>query len=298
MRYLILLLLTACATPYDAGDIEVFFCPGECEEVLLAALHAGDSRCAFFDALPEIVDMAYKSGPLIMEKDNSPDGVITDKSSAYMHNKFCILKERFVITGSMNPTHRGMHKNNNNLLLIESEILASNYMDEFREMEKGAFSGGKKVRYPRVNLSGILVENYFCPEDRCEDRVIETLKDAKMSIQFMTFSFTSAPIAEMLIHKHKKGLEISGIFEKSQNSRWSQYDRLKTLNVTLDDNPYNMHHKVFVIDSRIVITGSYNPTKNGNENNDENILIIHDEEIALQYIAELERIWPKDLPGL
>ena len=52
-----------------------------------------------------------------------------------------------------------------------------------------------------------------------------------------------------------------------------------------------MHHKVFIIDNETVVTGSMNPTGNGNSKNDENILIIHDSEIAKQYAEEFWRIW-------
>ena len=56
------------------------------------------------------------------------------------------------------------------------------------------------------------------------------------------------------------------------------------MNIKFDNNkPGKMHHKVFIIDNKTVITGSYNPTKNGNENNDENILIIYSEELAGEY---------------
>ena len=48
------------------------------------------------------------------------------------------------------------------------------------------------------------------------------------------------------------------------------------------------------LDNETVITGSYNPTANGNQNNDENILIIHDKEIAAQYDKEFERIFNKE----
>ncbi len=52
-----------------------------------------------------------------------------------------------------------------------------------------------------------------------------------------------------------------------------------------------MHHKVFIIDEKIVITGSYNPTKNANENNDENLLIIHDKKIAEKYLEEFNYVY-------
>ena len=61
-----------------------------------------------------------------------------------------------------------------------------------------------------------------------------------------------------------------------------------------------MHNKVFVIDNKTVITGSYNPTKNANERNDENILIIHDKKIAEKFLNEFNNLYDyeESLPGL
>jgi len=52
-----------------------------------------------------------------------------------------------------------------------------------------------------------------------------------------------------------------------------------------------MHHKVFIIDNETVITGSFNPTKNADLRNDENILIIHNKWIAKKYLKEFEKVW-------
>ena len=47
-----------------------------------------------------------------------------------------------------------------------------------------------------------------------------------------------------------------------------------------------MHHKVFIIDEEVVITGSMNPSKGGDTRNDENVLIIKDKEIARVFMEE------------
>ena len=52
-----------------------------------------------------------------------------------------------------------------------------------------------------------------------------------------------------------------------------------------------MHHKVFIIDRKVVTTGSMNPTSNGNEKNNENLIIIHDEAIAKDYLNEFFKVW-------
>ncbi len=118
------------------------------------------------------------------------------------------------------------------------------------------------------------------------------MEEADNEIYFMTFTFTHDKIGETLIEKHKEGLKIKGIFEKFGKSQYSEYYDLEDngIDVKWDEYSYFIHHKVFIIDNRTVITGSFNPTKAGDEKNDENILIIHDENIARKYLEEFEEI--------
>jgi phosphatidylserine/phosphatidylglycerophosphate/cardiolipin synthase-like enzyme len=44
------------------------------------------------------------------------------------------------------------------------------------------------------------------------------------------------------------------------------------------------HNKVMIIDGETVITGSFNFTKAAEENNAENLLVIHDKKLAELYI--------------
>lgn len=52
-----------------------------------------------------------------------------------------------------------------------------------------------------------------------------------------------------------------------------------------------MHHKVFILDREIVIFGSFNFSNNAADNNDENIVIVHDPDFASFYIEEFELVW-------
>ncbi len=285
----------------DSGSLEVYMCPGECEERLVGFLDSATTSidCALFDVGLESVQEA-------LLRSDIPVRVVTDNDyihkfdhpfvradkSGLMHNKFCIVDGKMVSTGSMNPTSNGANKNNNNLLLISSSAIATNYQDEFDEMWNGTFKKGNLVRNPSVNLDGVKIETYFCPEDRCADRIKEELKKATSSIKFMTFSFTHEGIANILMMKHVDGLDVEGVMEARQVSKYSQMMRLNTsgIDVVKDGNKNNMHHKVFIIDNEIVITGSFNPTNNGDKGNDENILIISDRDIASLYLEEYEKV--------
>ncbi len=51
-----------------------------------------------------------------------------------------------------------------------------------------------------------------------------------------------------------------------------------------------MHHKVIIIDERIVIFGSFNFSDNANTQNDENLLIVENPDIARAFKSEFDRV--------
>lgn len=287
----------AVKVPEEQGSIEVFFCQqANCTLILQSFIQESEEpKCAFYD---------LKLGEVIRALENKKVGVIIDNNNdlnintekridsyGLMHNKFCV-SEKKVITGSMNPTYNGAYRNDNNLILIESKTIAKNYKDEFNEMWNGKFKGGKKTKQTKVIINNTLIENYFCPEDNCAYEIMEELSKAEKSIYFMTFSFTHNEIGDVLVKKHEEGIKVSGIFEKRQDSKYSQKQRLEDANIAVyfDKNTGAMHHKVFIIDNKTVITGSMNPSKNGDKRNDENIIVIHDRETAEKFMREYERI--------
>jgi phosphatidylserine/phosphatidylglycerophosphate/cardiolipin synthase-like enzyme len=52
-----------------------------------------------------------------------------------------------------------------------------------------------------------------------------------------------------------------------------------------------MHHKVIIIDDETVVLGSYNFTSSAEAYNDENVLIIHDTEVAGLFVEEFARVY-------
>jgi len=101
------------------------------------------------------------------------------------------------------------------------------------------------------------------------------------------YSFTSAPIAKSLIDAKKRGLDVRVILDKSQ--RTEQYSGADTLAnsgiaVLVDEKHAIAHNKVMVLDSEIVITGSFNFTKAAQEKNAENLLVIRDKAMAEKYL--------------
>jgi phosphatidylserine/phosphatidylglycerophosphate/cardiolipin synthase-like enzyme len=242
------------------------------------------------------------SGEAITRLLESGIRIVPDTGSGLMHNKFAVIDGTSVFTGSYNTTENCTLKNNNNALLIRSPELAGIYTGEFSEMfdsaifgnrkEEGAFASLQKKYY--VKLDDMNINVYFAPEDNVEKIIFDRISKAEKSIRFMQFSFTSDEIGELIIRKFKDGINVEGVFEKKgSDTEYSEYTKMKIedLPVRLDGNKAVMHHKVIIIDDFLVITGSFNISKNANLKNDENIIIIGSTELALQYLKEFSRIY-------
>jgi len=121
------------------------------------------------------------------------------------------------------------------------------------------------------------------------------LSEAEKSIYFLAFSFTSNELGEIVRTKAEAGLDIKGVMDKEQvaSNTGTEYDpfRQAGLDVRIDGNDGQMHHKVFIVDEKIVVLGSYNFSKAAEERNDENILIIYNEAIAKFFVQEFERVY-------
>tara|TARA_Y100000310_G_scaffold345638_2_gene467580 strand:+ start:3176 stop:4144 length:969 start_codon:yes stop_codon:yes gene_type:complete len=313
---ILLILLVSCSNINNQSNLhnpsqilyentslfEVYFCPKDnCEDKMINHINKAQKvDCAFYDLnLASLQDsLKNKNTRIIMhhtnkKKANKDLKIKTNNNRALMHNKFCILDNNIILTGSMNPTKNGNTKNNNNLLIIQSHSLAQNYQEEFDEMWQGTYSSGKPTPHPIIFLNNSKIENYFCPEDQCKKKVLELLETPRHTLYFMTFSFTDPHISQKIVDL-SKSIEVKGIFEKRrENMKYEQYKFLKNqgVNIKHDTNPHILHHKVFIIDNETIITGSFNPTRSANERNDENILIIHNKLIATKFVEEFNRLW-------
>ena len=127
---------------------------------------------------------------------------------------------------------------------------------------------------------------YFSPHGGCTTAVVDALNHATNSVLVQAYSFTSAPIAKAVVDAQRRGLKVAVILDKSQRTeKYSSADFLNNSGVTtFIDAKHNIaHNKVMVIDSAIVLTGSFNFTSAAEEHNAENLLVINDSALAAQY---------------
>jgi len=222
--------------------------------------------------------------------------VIDDGRGALMHNKFWIFDNQVVWTGSTNITVNGNFHNNNNVIVIRSTKLAEIYEREFQEMWDGEFGprSPSTVEDQSLSVNGSPIQVLFAPEDEVMDKLIPMIENAQKSIRFMAFSFTHDDLGAAVLAQAEAGVDMMGIFEtRGSETEYSELSHLFCAGypVRQDGNKATFHHKVFIIDDEIVVTGSLNFSDNANDSNDENVVIITNKIIAGGYLQEFERRW-------
>jgi phosphatidylserine/phosphatidylglycerophosphate/cardiolipin synthase-like enzyme len=223
--------------------------------------------------------------------------VRSDDRSALMHNKFIIFDYQTVWTGSTNLTQNGIFKQENNVVVLHSPEVAAMYEREFQEMWDGQFGpqSPSQLGEQSVNVNGTQIWVVFTSEDAAlEQAIIPIVNFAQSSIRFLAFSFTDFPLANAMIERALNGVNVAGVYEKvGSDTDAAEFDTLACAGIPVrrDGNPTFMHNKVVIVDERFVITGSLNFSTSAEENNDENVIILDNPQIASLYIQEFDRIW-------
>ena len=230
-----------------------------------------------------------------------------EKRAGLMHNKFCILDNFWVWTGSYNLTIRGWERNENNAAEFASKKLAQIYKREFEEMyvdRRFGITSPSTVDKQSIVVGGKQIEVYFAPEDNPLLHIYEHLEQAQEEIYFMQFAMTANEIGDLLVKKHQSGVKVKGIFDKLLYRSTGPYAEFAKLTgngipVVVYDSELmgKLHHKVFIIDPKgshpKVIFGSLNASANGNGTNDENVMMVEDKELTNQYFEKFRDLFGK-----
>jgi phospholipase D len=158
----------------------------------------------------------------------------------------------------------------------------------------GATLGIVYGRYtaPHVQTPAPAYDVRFSPKGGCVDMVVYWIGRANQSVHVLMFILSLDSIADALISAHNRGVEVKVVLDKSQS--YSQFAVLKAAGIEVrNDTNWEgiMHDKVAIIDHSIVLTGSFNWTTTAENNNNENLIVIHSVDIALRYDSEFQKIW-------
>ena len=149
----------------------------------------------------------------------------------------------------------------------------------------------------------------FAPDHAPEMEIMKQVLKAKERVDFAIFTFAeSSGIDDTLSAVAAGGVKVRGVLDQMQaNQRWAATHHLTNspnieLHVSTRAHGLNLlHHKLMVLDSQVVIAGSFNYTEPATRLNDENIVVIGDldatgavaatqRELASYALAEIDRM--------
>ncbi len=237
-------------------------------------------------------------------------GVCPGDKNYSMHNKMCIVDGRKVWTGSTNNTYSGCWWNNNASIVIDCPDLAQAYEQEFHEMWGTILPNHNDARFhtckfghtpvsDTADCNGVAVEYYFSPPSYIENRIVTAINNAQENICFCVYVFTSDDIRTALINAHNRGVRVEGVVDTTcLTTSGHEYNNLVSAGVPVCYVAYDwgyMHHKFMVVDHNTdhdpkVLLGSGNYTYSADTWNDENLLVVHDQNVAALYYNEFRSI--------
>lgn len=121
---------------------------------------------------------------------------------------------------------------------------------------------------------------YFSPGGGCTDAIVAQIDAARHSIEFQGYTFTSRPIGTALVAAHRRGVDVKVILDAASTGDHrteAVYIARAGIPVYLDAKHAIAHNKVILIDDQTLITGSFNFTRAAEDENAENVLILHNQ---------------------
>ena len=237
-----------------------------------------------------------------------------------MHNKYIVRDvnsaDAAVFTGSSNYTNNSWGLQDNNLVCLRSQQLASYYAKDFTDL----WSSGKiidSIGYRdtgTVRLNDVPVTIAFTPGESPAvlKEIVGAIVAARNRLYVASVVLSSGPILAALSEAIDRGLPLGGLYDGPQmdqvERQWKAAnvgtDKLNTWqkvarhlvrknSIPFDrqnqSQPHNFMHNKLVVADQIVVTGSFN-LSNHAMGNAENVLLIRDAAIAESYAKFIQRL--------
>ena len=184
-------------------------------------------------------------------------------------------------------SHPKLAKGNAEILLEKINSIISDNFSSYQSLIKFVM---KEFYQPKPAVC----ECYFFPNPSNEEKVVSMLRTCKKTLDIAIFSLTLDSIAEAILEAFQREIKVRIIADdECAKNKGSNIKLLASVGVPCktDNAVYHMHHKFAVIDSSVVIMGSFNWTGQAVKYNQENIFFYEDKDIASQYAKEFERLW-------
>lgn len=150
-----------------------------------------------------------------------------------------------------------------------------------------------------TTLATPTVEVGFSPEGSALRLVLDTIGEAKQTINLMGYSFTSPEVVRALIDAKRQDVDVKVVLDENGNRSKASIAAMNLLvNADIPVRTVNkykiMHDKVMIIDNHTVETGSFNYSRSAAQSNSENTLVLRNmPELAQTYLVHWQSRWDK-----
>ena len=133
-----------------------------------------------------------------------------------------------------------------------------------------------------------------------EEKLIEFINNAQVSIHIASFEFNLTPVAEALIAAKNRGVDVKWITDDENGLEYDiqpgrgQFSLLTGAGIEVKDDAGRsalMHNKFWIFDQQIVWTGSTNITVNGIFKQNNNVVVMRSPEMAFIFEREFQEMW-------
>lgn len=142
-----------------------------------------------------------------------------------------------------------------------------------------------------MSASADVIGIWFAPDDDCTAAIVAEFDKATKSINYQMYGFTSQPVAAALIRAHKRGVKVSVLLDsEAPSQRGSQAAACKAagIDVRTDRKHPISHNKVRIVDGKLLLSGSFNDSKQANRNA-ENLYLEDDPAVVRKFADNFRR---------
>src|ERR1700730_5665403 len=291
-------------------------------------------RIAYDNATNPGTDATPTAAPSQLESDQRPIGADSFVRSfadvaqvkgitgyrVLMHNKYIVRDvdstDAAIFTGSSNYTNDSWGLQDNNLVCLRSQQLASYYAKDFTDLwSRGKIIDSTGYRETgTVRLNDVPITIAFTPGESPAvlKEIVGAIAAARNRLYVASVVLSSGPILAALSAAIDRGLPLAGLFDGPQMDQVER--QWKAANVGADkvntwqkvahhlvrknsipydrhkpSQPHNFMHNKLIVADDTVVTGSFN-LSNHAMGNAENVLLIRDQALAETYARYIQRL--------
>src|SRR5437762_5902750 len=115
---------------------------------------------------------------------------------------------------------------------------------------------------------------HFSPKGGCTDMIVQEIKNARHEVLVLAYSFTAKAISQALVDAKMRGLRVEMVLDHSNENvdHTDLYFLVEQGLAPLVDPVHAIaHNKVMIIDGHVIVTGSFNFTRQAEIENAENV---------------------------